>query len=546
MRTAGNIGPFWWAGVLFLFFGPGLAHEHTRKAFQQAREAAQTEAAAFSEPALGPQAPSCRLRLELLEDQSRRPLPGLIRIWRMESGKQLRPAGLLEREKGWFVLPPGPVVELPRTRVRIEALHGLDTERTEVELDLSGRARFEQTLLLRRFYDAAGRNRYAGNTHLHLRGMRRGEAERYLREVSEADGLDLVFVSYLRRIPDEREYISNDFTRSHLQALSTGSVRFANGQEHRHNFDPYGEGYGHVLFLDLLRLVEPVTIGPGIMQEGTDGIPLQKGIREARRQGASVVWCHNRFGLEDIPNWVAGLLHAQNIFDGGSHGSYEETFYRYLNIGLKVPFSTGTDWFIYDFSRVYVPVPEGLSSRGWLSALAQGRSFITNGPFLELQVEGRLPGETLALKGPRSLKVSARGVGRRDFRGLELLYNGEVVESTGNQSAGGHFEARIRRRLSISGPGWIALRIPLEAGENEFGKPLYAHTSPVYLEFRGRRIFRRAIAEELVEEMRQSMEKIASRGRFDEESERREVLQVYEEGIRLLKQRLRPPDPSLP
>jgi hypothetical protein len=95
---------------------------------------------------------------------------------------------------------------------------------------------------------------------------------------------------------------------------------------------------------------------PGIMKEGTDGIPLQRGIRTAREDGATVIWCHNTFGHEDIPNWVSGLLHAQNIFDGGDHGTYEDTFYRYLNVGMKVPFSTGTDWFIYDFSRVYLPI----------------------------------------------------------------------------------------------------------------------------------------------------------------------------------------------
>jgi len=36
------------------------------------------------------------------------------------------------------------------------------------------------------------------------------------------------------------------------------------------------------VFLNLQRLVEPVSIGPGIMKSGTDGRPLARGIREAR------------------------------------------------------------------------------------------------------------------------------------------------------------------------------------------------------------------------------------------------------------------------
>ena len=113
-----------------------------------------------------------------------------------------------------------------------------------------------------------------------------------------------------------------------------------------------------MMLLNLQELVLPVSIGPGIMKLGTDGLPVQRGIDTARRDGGTAVWCHNRWGFEHIPNWVLGRLDAQNIFDGGAHGSYKDSFYRFLNAGLRVPFSTGTDWFIYDFARVFVPVAD--------------------------------------------------------------------------------------------------------------------------------------------------------------------------------------------
>ena len=133
-----------------------------------------------------------------------------------------------------------------------------------------------------------------------------------------------------------------------------------------------------------------------------------------------MIWCHNTFGHEDIPNWVAGLLHAQNIFDGGDHGSYEDTFYRYLNVGMKVPFSTGTDWFIYDFSRVYVPLAGELTTKRWLAELAAGRSYITNGPLLELTADGqqdrryaspRTPATKSAFRAGRSAATTFGSVG---------------------------------------------------------------------------------------------------------------------------------------
>src|SRR5262249_9135504 len=157
---------------------------------------------------------------------------------------------------------------------------------------------------------------------------------------------------------------------------------FSNGEEHRHNFGGYGEGYGHVMFLNLKELVKPVSLGPGITGGGDDDAPLRTGIDAARKQGATIIWCHNRFGHEDVLNALPGRLAALTVFDGSRRGSFEETYYRYLNIGLRMPISTGTDWFVYDFARVYARVPDKLIASRWLEALKAGNCQATNGPLL--------------------------------------------------------------------------------------------------------------------------------------------------------------------
>jgi hypothetical protein len=421
----------------------------------------------------------------------------------------------------------------------------LETELAQREIDLSGKAQATIRLSLRRFYNAGDRGLRAGNTHLHLMNLTYAEADRYLRVVPQADALELVYLSYLRRVPDERNYISNEivansFAGGDLARLSQSGVLFGNGQEHRHNFTGYGEGYGHVMFLDILKLIQPVSIGAAIMKEGTDAPALQPGIRQARRDGAAVIWCHNTFGLEDLPNWMAGLLDAQNIFDGGVHGSYQDTYYRYLNLGVKVPFSTGTDWFIYDFSRVYVPLEGELTSKRWLSALTAGKSYITNGPFLELQADGRAIGDTIELAQPGTIKVQTRGLGRSDFRAIELIHNGSVVNTIATRKNDRHFIAEMDFAVDVREPGWIALRIPLEAGKNEFDKPLYAHTSPIYVNVSQQRIFRREVAAELIAEMQKNIETITATGKFADDAEREAVLQVHREGVAILQERLKP------
>jgi hypothetical protein len=499
-----------------------------------------------------------RFELSIELTQGGRPVPGLIRV-RDARGRAIPLPPLLPRGLGlaaehpsleWYVLPRRTELRLPREPLSIEAFRGLETEISRVELGEGDWDRAFLEIPLQVFLNAAGRGWRGANTHLHLKEISRAEADRYLRQVPAADGLDVLFVSYLERAEADKTYVSNRYTEEELEELGRASgVLFGNGEEHRHNFGGFEEGYGHVLFLDLRKLIRPVSIGRGIMKEGMDAPPLQKGIDEAKRQGATVVWAHNTFGLEDIPNWVGGRPHAQNIFDGDpeAHGTYRETFYRYLNAGLRVPFSTGTDWFIYDFSRAYAAVPTLSTPRDWLRALEAGRTFITNGPFLDFEVEGKTAGGVLSLAEPGTLRVKAGAFGRVDFRRLEVLRNGEVVAEAPSRRREGHFEASLDAPVRVDGPCWLALRIPppptkeepaADVPRSELGGPLFAHTSAVYVEIGGRGVFQEKVARGLLEEMTQAKEKILKNGVFADEHQRDHVLSVYALAISALEKKL--------
>ena len=552
------------AGLLALSIA--VAHPHSSRDFLQARREAEAKAAAFAEPAPTEVAladapasdkaaasndatpPGCRLTIRLTDAATGKQLPGLIRVTNLASGKAVELRGPIKRDMNWYAIAEPAAVLVPQSRLKIEALRGLETELTEHEIDVTGKAEATVELPLKRFYDTAARGLVAGNTHLHLLNLTYEQAYRYLQIVPQADALDLVYVSYLRRVPGDETYITNEMvTRSlggggDLARLSQHGVLFGNGEEHRHNFGPGGEGYGHVMFLDLLRLIQPVSIGPGIMQAGTDAPPLRQGILAARQDGATIIWCHNKFGFEDVPNWMAGLLDAQNIFDGGAHGSYGDTFYRYLNLGMQVPFSTGTDWFIYDFSRVYVPLRGPLTSKYWLDQLRQGRTFITNGPLIEFAVEGHTAGDVIELSKrdnpSQPLEVTAKAFGRCHFAGLELIHNGKVVHTVPCRRHEGHYRAELKHRLPVHEPGWLAVRIPLEAGTNEFDKPLFAHTSAVYLHQNGQQRFEPEIAQQLIAEMKANIDAITRQGTFANDEERERVLEVHRRGIATLEARL--------
>jgi hypothetical protein len=489
------------------------------------------------------QAQQCRLTITLVDSQTQKPIPGVIRCFPQGGNVAIPLPNLLARGQGlkeksaiqdWYVVPSAVEVLVPQQPLRLEAFAGLETELSKVSVDLTGQNQQSLTIILRPFSQVSRQGWYSANTHLHLSHLSKDQAERYLREIPRADDLDVLFISYLERAIADKDYITNRYPLGDLREFDSTGVLVNNGQEHRHNFGAQGEGFGHVMLLNIKTLIQPVSIGPGISHRGTDGIPLQTGIEEARRQGGTAIWCHNNWGQEDVPDFVSGNLDAQNIFDGGSHGSYEDSFYHYLNAGLRVPFSTGTDWFMYDLARVYTKVEGSLGIKSWLDALAVGRSFISNGPLLSLNVEGKDLGGTVDVASGRDVSVKASASSRIAFAKMQLVQNGKVVSEIEPQARDGYVEARMDRRIRIDEPSWLAVRVSAQVN-NEFGCELFAHTSPIYVTVGGKAIRQPEEVAYLLKQMEDAKQVIAAKALFASPKEREAVLSVYERGIRTLR-----------
>ncbi|MFP6762472.1 MAG: CehA/McbA family metallohydrolase, partial [Planctomycetaceae bacterium] len=490
-------------------------------------------------------------QIQLL-DENGQPRSGVIRIQGAD-GQTLVVSELVSRGVGlgkelpiqdWYALPEQTSVIVPRGWVTLSAFSGLETETASARIDATTETAVAR-LRLKSIWDRRQQGLVSGNTHLHLMKLSRDDCDRYLKEIPRADDLDVLFLSYLERADADRNYISNQYSKDDLRRLSaeTGVV-FGNGEEHRHNFSDFGSGYGHVMLLNIQELIQPVSIGPGIMKTGSDGIPLSRGIQQAKRDGATAIWCHNVFGMESEANWLLGHLDAMNIYDGGQRAGFKERFYRLLNVGLKVPFSTGTDWFMYDMSRVYVPVDRIVTAADWLQSLASGRSFITNGPLFRFRVDNAEIGDTVKLSRPDKVIVQGEIRGRIDFKQLELIQNGEVIRTVRARLQEGHYVAQLRELISIDGPGWMAIRIPPpdlmgdSTPQNEFGRKLYGHTSPIYLEVSGRSRFDPQVARGLLKLMKSAQETLRQQGRFDDAQGLSAVLDVYLDATEKLEARL--------
>jgi hypothetical protein len=88
--------------------------------------------------------------------------------------------------------------------------------------------------------------------------------------------------------------------------------------------------------------------------------------------------------------------------------------------------------------------------------------------------------------GKVKLRVRARAISQEPYEVLEILVNGKVVRSA-KPAAG---EAVIDEAIEVDRGGWIAARAHgrtmLPYGATWWMMPVFAHTSPVYLEMAGR------------------------------------------------------------
>src|SRR5438876_6058976 len=165
--------------LLLIAVRTSLGHEPTWKRFQRERAVAVAQVLQASEqaPRAGAPEASCRLTIELLVDGGPQPVAGLVRVTNLDSGKALSFSEEIHRDKNWYAATPGTTLLAPRAKVKVEAVHGLETELATREIDLTGKPAHTLSIPLKRFYNAAAQHLRAGNTHLHLMKLTHAEMD---------------------------------------------------------------------------------------------------------------------------------------------------------------------------------------------------------------------------------------------------------------------------------------------------------------------------------------------------------------------------------
>lgn len=406
-------------------------------------------------------------------------------------------------------------LEVPVGMVKLEAVKGFEFHPAHAEVSVKAGDRAQLDVSLKRLTDLSATGWYSGSTHVHMNyaGNLHNTLEN-LMMMSAAEDQDVVneqIANKDNRILDYQHFVPGG--KAH--PLSTKDRLLVVGQEYRPPF------YGHVFMFQLRdHLISPFTTG----YEGTAIESLYPSntdmFRKAKRQGATVGYVHafgtqtqDRSGGNDplnadlggakgfIVDAALGTTDAVEWSDSGTAAFHP--WYAVLNNGLRVTAVGGEDSIssmhaskLVGSSRTYVYTGKrGLDVDAWFEGLRKGHAFVSTGPLVELTINGRTPGEEVALRGPGDVELKARVRSITPLEKVTLVFNGEVVETI--PLSADRKSADLTRTLKVAGSGWYHLRAE---GSREERHPLdtsfaQAFTNPVWVTLAGRPVRNRGSAE---------------------------------------------------
>jgi dipeptidyl aminopeptidase/acylaminoacyl peptidase len=394
-----------------------------------------------------------------------------------------------------FHVPADFRVELPVGKVSLTAVKGFEFVPASVSAEIRANEVTTVAIPLTRMTDMNAKGWYSGSTHVHMNyaGNLHNTLEN-LMMMSAAEDQDIVLEQIANkdnRILDYQFFIKGGGPHP----LSRPEMLLVVGQEYRPPF------WGHVFMFGMREhLISPFTTG----YEGTAIESLYPTntdmFRKARSQGAYVGYVHAFAGEADplatnlgagkgfMVDAALGTTDAVEWSAAGRSGFFP--LYAVWNNGLRVSAVGGEDSIsnlhmskLVGSHRTYVHTGgKGLDMHAWLDGMRQGRAFVTNGPLVELSVNGMLPGESVSMpSGGGRVRVEGRVRSVVPLQKATLYFNGRPIEEIPLSSD--RKSGDLDTTLAVSGSGWYHLRAegaPADRFPLDTGYP-QAFTNPVWI-----------------------------------------------------------------
>ena len=397
-----------------------------------------------------------------------------------------------EESRGFFVGTGDDVFPAPAGNLELIAVKGVEYRvahsRTRVEAGQTA----EVTIQLERWTNWNQRGWYSGENHFHANYL----GSYYQRPPDSLAWMKAMDLNAANMIVANAQgaYVHDmEFFTGELSTVSDERHFLWWGQEYR-NSDPLG----HMGFLNIRRQVPPsYTSVPG--SDSPYDFPLNTmAALQAKAQGGLVTYMHPMMGgVRDVFDTNLGGKEAAVTAALGGLDTLDllpyadpayELWYTLLNSGVKIAAGAGTDTFtnwrginrIPGGSRQYIHVGSRMSWERWIERYREGRSFATNGPLVDIEVNGQGMGEEISVPAGRTYqaRVSAQVWSATPIDRIEIVRNGRVIATEEVSSQTGQY--RLEAQSEVSESSWFAVRVDGPGAEG-LADRARAHSSPVYV-----------------------------------------------------------------
>jgi hypothetical protein len=368
-------------------------------------------------------------------------------------------------------------IRLPLGAVEVEAIGGFGRRpyRARVEIDPSTR---RLVLPLERALDLHDDRWVTADSHVHFLAPSTALLQAAAEDIDIVNLLAAGWGNLYTNVTDLEWGSMTDPRGRHIVVVGT---------ENRQNV------LGHLALLGAHRMTSPLASGgpPEGPMGGALDVLLADWADRCRAAGGLTVAAHFPLPFAEIAaDIVAGKIEAietQAMSPGLDDPAVLE-WYRFLNLGYRLPVVAGTDKMSSEVpigavrSYAHLLDDDGLTFDAWAAAVRRGRTFVSSGPILELSVDGHEPGDVVRLSTPGRVEVAIRSRSAQPvITAVEMVVNGRVVAATGVPVATA--ELALRETIEISDGSWIAARSrSADHIESAFATSMAAHTSPVYID----------------------------------------------------------------
>jgi Tol biopolymer transport system component len=389
------------------------------------------------------------------------------------------------------------LIEVPEGPIDVEVMKGLTRAPVHLKLRVARGTTVEAvaTMPVDPWVDGLGRSYASADVHVHMNyGGHYRNTPAHLALQAQAEDLDIVenlVVNKEQRIPDIA------FAGHGIDPASSAATLIVHGQEFHTSY------WGH---LGLLAIQGNILLPGYAGYPNTAAASLSPTNAEvadlAHAQGALVGYVHPfeepplpltkpaHTDADELPVDVAlGKVDYMEVVGFSDHQSTAEVWYRLLNLGFHIAAAGGTDAMAdyatlrgpVGLNRVYARVGAGpLRHDQWLDSLRGGRTFATNGPLLDLVLQGKGLGDTIELAASTQVPFAVRMRSIVPVEHAQVVCNGRVVKEL--PLLAGRKEVAARGSIGIERSGWCLLRAFSAAAEYPIlDNFVYATTSPIYV-----------------------------------------------------------------